>query len=85
MLIRIIIFITACKRSLGQGNVFTCLSFCPQGGVCIQGAWAGPPQILRDTVDERAVRILQECIFVYLVTTDRKEVLLNCSLIYPLH
>ena len=72
--------ITARKRSLGQGNVFTpvCLFI---GGICIQGvsAFGGsasggsasrgvgqtPPfRILRDIVTERPVRILLECILV---------------------
>ena len=35
------------------------------GGVCLQGEWTGPPnRILRDTVNEWAVRILLECIVV---------------------
>ena len=35
------------------------------GGVCIQGGWADPRnQTLRDTVNERWVRILLECILV---------------------
>ena len=37
--------------------------------VCIRGvrSWAEPPphRILRDTIDERTVRILLECILVY--------------------
>ena len=111
-------FITARKRSLGQGNVLSsvCQGFCPRGGrawrggVCVAGghawwgvcmvgvcawwgghvwqgvggmcgrggmhggrhAWWGGAcmaggrawQILRDTVNERAVRILLECILV---------------------
>ena len=40
---------TACKRSLGQGNIFksVCQEFCPQaggvcwGGACSGGAWSG--------------------------------------------
>ena len=27
--------ITARKRSLGQGNIFTRVSFCPRGGACV--------------------------------------------------
>ena len=72
--------ITARKRSLGQGNVFTpvCLftgGICIQGvsasggvciwGVCIQGCWTDPPfSDTTDIVNERAVRILLECILV---------------------
>ena len=83
------VIITACKRSLGQGNVFipvfdsvhrggggyNCASFCSQeglhpatrgGGLHLEGGWLDPPpnRILRDTVNERVVRILLECIFV---------------------
>ena len=48
---------------------------CMVGGMCGRGhAWQGarhtcplpPRQILRDTVNERAVRILLECILVYI-------------------
>ena len=70
--------ITAHKRSVGQGNVFTgvCLSTrgsaqtpeCrhPSGG---RPPWCRPPPleihgILRETVNKRAVRILLECILV---------------------
>ena len=36
-------FITTRKRSLGQGNVLTHVSFCSQEeGVCIGGGWADP-------------------------------------------
>ena len=54
--------ITARKRSLGQGNIFSsvCQEFCPQLG---GRAW----QILRDTVNERPVHILLECILVNFV------------------
>ena len=87
-----LLIVTARKRSLGQGNVFTqvCVSFCSQGvgfpacitghmtigvriqgvsasrdGVCIRGLADPPTQILRDTVNERAVRILLECVLLY--------------------
>ena len=52
------------KRSLGQGNVFTpvCLftgKGLYRGGFCIQEIMqTAPGMILRDTVNERAVRIL---------------------------
>ena len=37
----------------------------PGGGSASRGGWADPPpRILRDTVNERAVRILLECILV---------------------
>ena len=56
--------ITARKRSLGQGNIFrsVCQEFCPQLGGGGR-AW----QILRDTVNERAIHILLECILVNFV------------------
>ena len=43
---------------LGQGNIFSsvCQEFCPRGG----STWAGIPPM----VNERAVRILLECILV---------------------
>ena len=59
------------KRSLGQGNVFISVCHSVHKGVCIQGGlhrgWATPPPnwILRDTVNERAVRILLECILFF--------------------
>ena len=75
--------ITACKRSLGQGNLFTGVSYSVPSGVCIQGiyipgglhlgglhsgGWLQTPSpihgILRDTVNERTVHILLECILV---------------------
>ena len=40
------IFITARKRSLGQGNIFSsmCQEFCPQGGgVCLSACWDTTP------------------------------------------
>ena len=51
--------------SHGGGGVFI-----QEMGVCIRGvrSWADPPpphRILRDTIDERTVRILLECILVY--------------------
>ena len=108
--------ITASKRSLGQGNVFT--SVCHSvhrgrsalgGGVCIQGvlhqegclhsggaasrggmhragggvsASSGvgqsppPHQILRETVNEWAARILLECILGFGIVPERS--LFNC-------
>ena len=38
-------FITARKRSLGQGNIFigVCQEFCSQGGVCLSACWDTPP------------------------------------------
>ena len=36
------IFITTRKRSLGQGNIFTCLSFCSRG-VCLSACWDTTP------------------------------------------
>ena len=68
--------ITARKRSLGQGNIFTnvCHSFCPRGrgGSASRGVGLGRPtpnphRTLQDTVNERAVRILLECILVIVV------------------
>ena len=58
-------------RSLGQGNVITrvCHSV-HRSGVCIQGVCIGGSggrqthRILRDMFNERAVRILRECILV---------------------
>ena len=39
--------------------------------VCIHGYFIAPPrQILRDTVNERAVRVLLECILVYSIFAD---------------
>ena len=38
-------FITARKRSLGQGNIFRsmCQEFCPRGGgVCLSACWGAP-------------------------------------------
>ena len=65
--------ITARKRSLGQCNIFTsvCHSFCPRGGGCLHpgrlhpGGLGRPPRLLQDTVNERAVRILLECILIW--------------------
>ena len=76
--------ITARKRSLGQGNVFTrmCHSIHRGEEVCLgrvylkgglppggldPGELGRPPEIheiLRDTVNKRAVRILLECFLV---------------------
>ena len=97
--------VTARKRSLGQGNIFTpvCQSVhrgacvvgggaggggvCGCWGVCmvargrawllggVPGCWGaclvagGVHRIRRDTVNERAVRILLECILVFLAFT----------------
>ena len=68
---RSVSFITACKRSLGHGNIFTSVrhSFCLRGRVCIQECGQTPPPneihgILKDTVNKWAVRILLECILV---------------------
>ena len=39
--------VTARKRSLGQGNIFSsvCQEFCSQGGVCLSACWdTTPPQ-----------------------------------------
>ena len=49
--------------------MFSQVFVCPHGGrgFCIQGGWADTPppnRILRDTVNERAVRMLLECILV---------------------
>ena len=72
--------ITTRKRSLGQGNVFTCLSFCPQGGVSVQRVsvqrglclerYLSRPVSVREIplyCKERAVRILLECILVFII------------------
>ena len=67
--------ITARKRSLGQGNVFTPVCDSVHGGVSTPlhaappradtpGQTHPPPQILRDTVNMWAVRILMKCILV---------------------
>ena len=58
-------FITACKRSLREGNVFTpvCQSFCSQG----EGVSLTEPHNRTETPlygKERVVRILLECILV---------------------
>ena len=67
------ILITAHQRSLGQGNVFTSVCHSVHGGSISEGVlhwgvggWADPPphRILRDTVNEWAIRILLECILV---------------------
>ena len=52
------------QQQLREGNVFTsvCQEFCPRGG-----GRRPPPRILRDAVNERAVRILLECILVSLL------------------
>ena len=44
---------------------------CASRGVCIQGVWEPPPRnrILQDTVNERAVCILLECILVWNIDT----------------
>ena len=57
---------TARERSLGQGNVFTIVCHSVQGGGLHPEVGLGrhPQWILQDTVDERAVSILLECILV---------------------
>ena len=69
-------FLTVRKRSLGQGNIFTCVCHSVHRGACVvvggcawlQGghAWllGGMRRTRQDTVNERAVRILLECILV---------------------
>ena len=65
------------QTKLGQGNIFTpvCHSF-HRGGACMVAGgawlpeghawlWGGVHRIRRDTVNERAVRILLECILVF--------------------
>ena len=48
-----------------EGCFYTCLSVHRKGGLHKGGGWADPQnQILRDTVNERVVRILLECILV---------------------
>ena len=42
-------------------------------GACMVGAGEHAWQILRDTVNERAVRILLECILVYRCNTSRRN------------
>ena len=39
------VIITARKRSLGQGNIFSsvCQEFCSRGGVCLSTCWDTPP------------------------------------------
>ena len=66
--------VTARKRSLGQGNVFTPVCHSVHGGgVCIQrGLGLGRPPshgILWDTINKRVVRILLECILVWFLST----------------
>ena len=74
---------TARKRSVGQGNVFAavchsvggvgfgfpaCTTGHMTGGFCILGGRLDPPlRAVRDTVNKRALRILLECILVFLV------------------
>ena len=58
-----------CGRGACVAGVCVWQGACVAGGACMAGvhAWhACPPpwQILRDTVNERAVRILLECILV---------------------
>ena len=72
----IAIFIIACKRSLGQGTVFTPVCHSVHKWVCIQGGSASregfasrgfgqiPHQILWDMVNEWALLILLECILI---------------------
>ena len=51
-------------------------------GVCLQGGWEDPPhRILMDMVNERAVRILLECIlvFIYLVFKFKQYKDANCA------
>ena len=66
------VFTPICQSFCSQRGV--CIQgVCIQGGlhpvgVCIEGSWADPPphhQILCDTVNERPVRILLECILVW--------------------
>ena len=61
--------ITTRKRSLGQGNVFTCLSFCPQGGLCPEGSLSRGVSVREIPLygKERKVRILLECILVFII------------------
>ena len=64
-----LLLVTARKRSLGQGNVFTsvCQEFCPGGRWGEERCtlpWEDPSRIPRDTVNKRAVLILLECILV---------------------
>ena len=71
---------------LGQGNIFTgvCQEFCPQGGRVSASVHAGihpPPRSrqpppgsrLQHTVYERPVRILLECILVFLIFPLNKK------------
>ena len=65
--------ITAGKRSLGQGNMFT--SVCHsvhRGGWGVRAPWHPPLTCtpLRRMVNDRAVRILLECILVYTAITS---------------
>ena len=62
---------TVRKRSLGQGNVFTSVCYSvrggslhPEGALHPGGVGQTPHKILQDTVNERAVHILLECILV---------------------
>ena len=50
--------------SIGGGGSASRGSLNPGGGVCIQGVLGRIARILRDTVNEQAVRILLECILV---------------------
>ena len=61
------VIITARKRILGHGNVFTpvCLF---TGGVCLQGDLQADPPPLPE-LEKRAVRILLECFFVFTANT----------------
>ena len=55
---------SASRGGLTPGGRSASRRVCLQGGLHL-GGWADPPWILRDTVNERAVRILLQCILVF--------------------
>ena len=56
------------QTKFGERQCFyTCVSFCSQGGSASSGGGADPPPpILQDIDNKRTVRILLECILVYI-------------------
>ena len=98
------IFVTARKRSLGQGNIFTPVCHSVHGGLLRGGAWSrgvpgpmgvpgprgmpapgGVPGGDPQTATAAAVRILLECILVFIVNSGGhissipKHELTNCN------
>ena len=78
-----VMFLHLCvSHSVHRGGICVGWGLHPEGsasmGVCIRRGWADPPHwVLRDTINERAVRILLECILVETILDKQSHSMLS--------